>query len=64
METKVNPMDCTAQSPDLNPETRVHGRRPSNLEELGFLRRWVRLSTNLNKRLQAVIQQKGETIDC
>lgn len=42
LETKVNVTDWSAQSPDLNPyenlwdelTTKVHARRPSNLEEL------------------------------
>ena len=80
-KTKVNVIDWPAQSPDWNPienlwgvlKTRVHVRRPSNLEELERFAKeeWdgipqvmcQGLVTNYNKGLHAVIQQKGCTTD-
>ena len=79
-KTKVNVMDWAAQRPDLNPvenlwgelKTKVHVRRPSNLEELERFTKeeWagipqetsLRLVEDYNKRLQAVIQKKGYTV--
>lgn len=69
-KTKVNAIDWPTQSPDLNPTENLWGEL--NLEELERFTKdeWAgmpqetceRLVKN-NKRLQAVIQQKGYSAD-
>ena len=81
LKAKIIALDWPAQSPDLNPienlwgelKSRVHARKPSNLQQLEqFVKkewakipedRCLQLVANYPKRLMAVIQQKGHTIN-
>ena len=81
LKAKITTLDWPAQSPDLNPiehlwgelKSRVHARKPSNLQQLEqFAKeewanipqdRCLQLVANYPKRLLAIIQQKGHAIN-
>ena len=81
LKAKITTLDWPAQSPDLNPiehlwgelKSWVHGRKPSNLQQLEqFAKeewanipqdRCLQLVANYPKRQLAIIQQKGHTIN-
>ena len=81
LKAKITTLDWPAKSPDLNPienlwgelKSRVHARKPSNLQQLErFAKgewanipqdRCLQLVANYPKRLLVIIQQKGHTIN-
>ena len=81
LKAKITTLDWPAQSPDLNPiehlwgelKSKVHARKPSNLQQLEqFAKeewanipqdRCLQLVANYPKRLLAIIQQRGHTIN-
>ena len=81
LKAKITTLDWPAQSPYLNPiehlcgelKSRVHARKPSNLQQLEqFVKeewanipedRFLQLVANYPKRLLDIIQQKGHTIN-